>query len=418
MTDRLLHAACSILVLLAIGVLFSTNRRGIRPRVILAALALQVGLGALVLFVPLGRDGLSAAAGTVQTVLAYGDRGTAFLFGGLVEPKMFELFGGSGFILALRVLPQILYVSALIGVLYHLGVMQALARGLGAVLRRLVGTSPIESFSAVITIAIGQSEIAVALRPFLPLLTGAELFAVMTSGAASTAGSILAGYAALGVPMTYLLAASVMAIPGGLLYAKILMPSAEPTRILTTKVTFGESRAANLIEAAADGTQKGLAVAVSVGAMLIAFVGLIALANGILASLGSHLGYPQASIEGALGLLLSPLAWLLGVPWEQAPLVGGAIGQKIAFNEFLAYANLSPTLQSGALGPRSTAIVCFALCGFANFASIAIQLASFSSLVPERRAEVARYGLRAILAGTLSNLTSAAIAGLFIGGTG
>ncbi|GJE27392.1 NupC/NupG family nucleoside CNT transporter [Methylobacterium organophilum] len=418
MTDRLLHAACSILVLLAIGVLFSTNRRGIRPRVILAALALQVGLGALVLFVPLGRDGLSAAAGTVQTVLAYGDRGTAFLFGGLVEPKMFELFGGSGFILALRVLPQILYVSALIGVLYHLGVMQALARGLGAVLRRLVGTSPIESFSAVITIAIGQSEIAVALRPFLPLLTGAELFAVMTSGAASTAGSILAGYAALGVPMTYLLAASVMAIPGGLLYAKILMPSAEPTRILTTKVTFGESRAANLIEAAADGTQKGLAVAVSVGAMLIAFVGLIALANGILASLGSHLGYPQASIEGALGLLLSPLAWLLGVPWEQALLVGGAIGQKIAFNEFLAYANLSPTLQSGALGPRSTAIVCFALCGFANFASIAIQLASFSSLVPERRAEVARYGLRAILAGTLSNLTSAAIAGLFIGGTG
>ena len=256
-----------------------------------------------------------------------------------------------------------------------------------------------------------------ALRPFLPLLTGAELFAVMTSGAASTAGSILAGYAALGVPMTYLLAASVMAIPGGLLYAKILMPSTEPTRILTTQVTFGETRAANLIEAAADGTQKGLAVAVAVGAMLIAFVGLIALANGILGALGGLAGYPQVSIEGVLGLALSHLAWLLGVPWEQATLVGGAIGQKIAFNEFLAYANLAPTLKSGSLDPRSTAIVCFALCGFANFASIAIQLASFASLVPERRAEVARYGLRAILAGTLSNLTSAAIAGLFIGGS-
>jgi CNT family concentrative nucleoside transporter len=414
MFDRLLHAGLSILLLLAVAVLLSTNRRAIRPRVVLAALGLQVGLGALILFVPSGQSGLSAAAGFVQTVLGYGDRGTAFLFGGLVEPRMFELFGGSGFILALRVLPQILYVSALIGVLYHLGIMQAAARIVGAGLRRLVGTSPIESFSAVITIAIGQSEIAVALRPFLALLTGAELFAVMTSGAASTAGSILAGYAALGVPMTYLLAASLMAIPGGLLFAKLLVPSTEPTRIATTRVEFGETRAANLIEAAADGTQKGLAVAVAVGAMLIAFVGLIALADGIVGYLGGLAGYPAASIQGILGFALAPLAWLLGVPWEHATLVGGAIGQKLAFNEFFAYANLSPVLKGGTLDPRSQAIVCFALCGFANLSSIAIQLASFSSLVPERRSEIARYGLRAILAGTLSNLTSAAIAGLFI----
>ncbi|MFK5599042.1 NupC/NupG family nucleoside CNT transporter [Methylobacterium sp. HMF5984] len=414
MFDRLLHAGLSILLLLAVAVLLSTNRRAIRPRVVLAALGLQVGLGVLILFVPSGQAGLSAAAGFVQTVLGYGDRGTAFLFGGLVEPRMFELFGGSGFILALRVLPQILYVSALIGVLYHLGIMQAAARIVGAGLRRLVGTSPIESFSAVITIAIGQGEIAVALRPFLALLTGAELFAVMTSGAASTAGSILAGYAALGVPMTYLLAASLMAIPGGLLFAKLLVPSTEPTRIATTRVEFGETRAANLIEAAADGTQKGLAVAVAVGAMLIAFVGLIALADGIVGYLGGLAGYPAASIQGVLGFALAPLAWLLGVPWEHATLVGGAIGQKLAFNEFFAYANLSPVLKGGTLDPRSQAIVCFALCGFANLSSIAIQLASFSSLVPERRSEIARYGLRAILAGTLSNLTSAAIAGLFI----
>jgi CNT family concentrative nucleoside transporter len=413
MFDRLLHAGLSILLLLAVAVLLSTNRRAIRPRVVLAALGLQVGLGVLILFVPSGQAGLSAAAGFVQTVLGYGDRGTAFLFGGLVEPRMFELFGGSGFILALRVLPQILYVSALIGVLYHLGIMQAAARIVGAGLRRLVGTSPIESFSAVITIAIGQSEIAVALRPFLALLTGAELFAVMTSGAASTAGSILAGYAALGVPMTYLLAASLMAIPGGLLFAKLLVPSTEPTRIATTRVEFGETRAANLIEAAADGTQKGLAVAVAVGAMLIAFVGLIALADGIVGYLGGLAGYPAASIQGILGFALAPLAWLLGVPWEHATLVGGAIGQKLAFNEFFAYANLSPVLKGGTLDPRSQAIVCFALCGFANLSSIAIQLASFSSLVPERRSEIARYGLRAILAGTLSNLTSAAIAGLY-----
>ncbi|MDP4004372.1 NupC/NupG family nucleoside CNT transporter [Methylobacterium sp. NEAU K] len=414
MLERLLHAGLSMFLLLAIAALFSTNRRAIRPRVVLTALGLQVGLGALVLFLPAGQAALKVAADTVAAVLAYGDRGTAFLFGGLVEPKMFELFGGSGFILALRVLPQILYVSALIGVLYHVGLMQALARSLGAVLRRILGTSPIESFSAVITIAIGQSEIAVALRPFLAHLTGAELFAVMSSGASSTAGSILAGYAALGVPMTYLLAASVMAIPGGLLYAKMLMPSTQPTRIATTRVEFGETRAANVIEAAADGTQKGLAVAVAVGAMLIAFVGLIALADGVVGYAGGLAGYSGASIEGVLGWALGPLAWMLGVSWEHAALVGGAIGQKLAFNEFLAYANLSPTLKAGTLDPRTQAIVCFALCGFANFASIAIQLASFSSLVPERRSEVARYGLRAILAGTLSNLTSAAIAGLFV----
>ncbi|WP_299657767.1 Na+ dependent nucleoside transporter N-terminal domain-containing protein, partial [Methylobacterium sp.] len=219
MVEKLFHAGASLALLLAIGVLFSTNRRAISPRVVLSALALQVALGALVLFVPVGRAGLAAAASFVQTVLNYGDRGTAFLFGGLVEPRMFELFGGSGFILALRILPQILYVSALIAVLYHVGVMQAAARFVGAVLRRVLGTSPIETFSAVITIAIGQSEIAIALRPFLAVLTSAELFAVMSSGAASTAGTILAGYAALGVPMEYLLAASVMAIPGGLLYA-------------------------------------------------------------------------------------------------------------------------------------------------------------------------------------------------------
>ncbi len=415
MPDRLIHAAASIALMIAIAVLFSTDRRAIRPRVVLSALAVQVTLGALVLFWPLGRAGLGAVAEAVQAVLSYGDKGVAFLFGGLVEPKMFELFGGGGFVLALRVLPQIIYVSALIAVLYHFGVMQALARALGAALQRLLGTSRIETFSAVITIFIGQSEIAVALRPFLALLTGAELFAVMTSGAASTAGSILAGYAALGVPMPYLLAASFMAIPGGLLYAKILVPSTEPSRVTTMQVTFGETRAVNVIEAAADGTQKGLAVAAAVGAMLIAFVGLIALLNGLVAAAGGLVGMPGASIEGGLGFVLAPLAWLLGVPWDQATLVGGAIGQKLAFNEFLAYANLSPVLKSGELGPRTTAILCFALCGFANLSSIAIQLASFGSLIPERRSEVAAYGLRAILAGTLSNLTSAAIAGVFIG---
>ncbi|ACA14860.1 Na+ dependent nucleoside transporter domain protein [Methylobacterium sp. 4-46] len=414
MAERILHAALSLAVLLAIAVLASTDRRAIRPRTVLSALAIQVLLGAAILLLPTGRRLLGTAAEAVAAVLAYGDRGAAFLFGGLVAPRMFDLFDQGGFVLAFRVLPQIVYVSALIGVLYHLGIMQGMARVIGAALQRLLGTSRIETFSAVITIAIGQSEIAVALRPFLPLLTGSELFAVMSSGAASTAGSILAGYAALGVPMEYLLAASVMAIPGGLLYAKILVPSTEPSRVRTMRAEFGERRAVNLIEAAAEGTQKGLAVAVAVGAMLIAFVGLIALANGLVGWLGGLLGVAGASIEAILGALFRPLAWILGVPWERAGIVGTAIGQKVAFNEFLAYANLSPVLRSGELGRRTTAILCFALCGFANLASIAIQLASFGSLVPERRAEVASYGLRAILAGSLSNFTSAAIAGLFV----
>ncbi|WP_298958418.1 nucleoside transporter C-terminal domain-containing protein [uncultured Methylobacterium sp.] len=416
MFERLIHATLSIALFVGVAVLLSTDRRAIRPRTVLAALGLQVAVGTLVLFWPLGREALGAVAAGVQTVLSYGDRGTEFLFGGLVGQRMAELFGGGGFVLAFRVLVPIIYVSALIGVLYHLGLMQALARGLGAALQRLLGTSRIETFSAVVTIFIGQSEIAVALRPFLALLTRAELFAVMTSGAASTAGSILAGYAALGVPMEYLLAASFMAIPGGLLYAKILVPSTEPSGVTTTRVEFGERRAVNLFEAAADGAQKGVAVAVAVGAMLVAFVGLIALADGCVAGLGRLAGLPDASIQGGLGLVFSPLARLLGVPAEHAALVGGAIGQKIAFNEFLAYANLSPVLKSGELGTRTTAILCFALCGFANLASIAIQLASFGSLVPERRSEVAALGLRAILAGTLSNLTSAAIAGAFIAG--
>ena len=415
MTERLLHAGASLALLLAVAVAFSADRRAIQIRTIAVALALQITIGGLVLFVTPGREALKAVAAAVQAVLSYGDQGVAFLFGALVEPRMMEVFGGTGFIVALKVLPQIIYVSALIALLYHFRVMQWIVRLVGGGLRWCLGTSRIESFAAVATIFIGQSEIGVALRPYLTGLTRAELFAVMTAGMASTAGSILAGYAALGVPVDYLLAASFMAIPGGLLYAKILFPTDEPTRILTVDAEFGDRRAANLFEAVADGTQKGVIVAVAVGAMLLSFVALIALLNGIVGWAGGLAGASDLRIETVLGQVLAPLAWLLGVPWEKAVPVGGAIGQKLAFNEFLAYANLSPTLRSGELDQRSVAIVSFALCGFANLASIGIQVASFGSLAPERRSEIAQLGLRAVLAGTLSNLTSAALAGLFVG---
>lgn len=415
MMDRVFHAAASLALLLGVAVLLSGDRRAIRLRTVAPALALQVGLGGLVLFVPAGRAALAWVSAGVQTVLSFGDQGVGFLFGALVEPKMMDVFGGTGFIVALRVLPQIVYVSALIALLYHLGLMQALARTVGAALRRCLGTSRIESFAAVATIFIGQSEIAIALRPYLRDLTRAELFAVMCGGMASVAGSILAGYAALGVPVDFLLAASFMAIPGGLLYAKILMPTTEPSRIVSTRgATFGDRPAANVFEAIAEGTQKGVVVAVMIGAMLLAFIGLIAFLNSLVGWAGSTLGWPGLRIEVLLGHALAPLAWLLGVPWDKAVLVGSAVGEKVVFNEFLAYAHLSPALRSGDLDPRTVAIASFALCGFANLASIGVQLASFGSLVPERRSEVASLGLRAVAAGTLSNLTSATIAGLFV----
>jgi CNT family concentrative nucleoside transporter len=415
MIERIMHAGFSLLLLLSVAVLFSHDRRAIRLRTVLPALVLQVAIGALVLFVPAGREALRFVSRGVEAVLGYGDEGVAFLFGALVDPKMIEVFGGLGFILALKVLPQIIYVSALIALLYHFGVMQALTRWIGEGLRRCLGTSRVESFAAVATIFVGQSEIALALRPFLPALTRAELFAVMSGGMAAVAGSILAGYAALGVPVDYLLAASFMAIPGGLLYAKILLPTKEPSAVVSTRgVSFGERRSTNVFEAVAEGTQKGVLVAVAVGAMLIAFVGLVALLNGIVGKGGEWLGWPGLTMQGMLGQALAPLAWLLGVPWEKAGQIGAAIGEKLVLNEFLAYAHLSPSLRAGELDTRTVAIVSFALCGFANFASIGIQVAAFDALAPERRGEVASLGLRAVLAGTLSNLTSATIAGLFV----
>jgi CNT family concentrative nucleoside transporter len=382
---------------------------------VLAALGCQVALGALILFVPPGRWALGVASDAVNAVLGYGAQGTAFLFGDLVGPRMASLFPQTGgFVFALRVLPQIIYISALIALLYHFGVMQVLARVLGGAVRLALGTTRIESFSAVTTIFLGQSEMPVALKPYVASLTRAELFTVMSSGTASIAGSVLAGYAGLGVPMPYLLAASVMAIPGGLLFAKLLVPSTEPTRIASLDVSFDEKRAANLFEAISVGTANGVQVAVAVGAMLVAFIGLIACLNGLIGLAGGWFGLPGLSLEAILGQAFAPLAWTIGVPWQEAHQIGGIIGQKLVFNEFVAYVTLSPHGSAATLSHHAIAIASFALCGFANFSSIGILLAGYGAVAPERRSEVARMGLRAVLAGTLSNLMSATIAGMFI----
>ncbi len=414
MAEAIARGLPGMLLLLALGVLFSTDRRRISPRTVLAALACQLLLGALILFVPPGRAALRVASAAVGTVLGYGDAGIAFLFGDLVGPRMATVFPDGGFVFALRVLPQIVYISALIAVLYHWGVMQALARLVGGAVRRLLGTSAVESFGAVTTIVLGQSEMPVALKPYVPLLTRVELFALMSSGTASVAGSVLAGYAALGIRIDYLLAASVMAIPGGLLFAKLLVPTTEPSRVRTLDLAFDGIRPASVFEAIAAGAGNGVRVAVAVAAMLVAFIGLIACLNGLVGLVGGRIGLPGLSLQRMLGVLFAPLAWAIGVRWAEALPIGGIIGQKLVFNEFVAYLQLSPLIRTGALSGHAIAIASFALCGFANLSSIGILLAGYGAVAPERRSEVASMGLRAVLAGTLSNLMSATIAGMFI----
>ena len=422
MTD-ILRGLLGLAVLVLIAIALSLDRRAIRMRVVLAALGMQVAIGALVLFVPWGRIALGAAAGAVNHVIEYGNKGIEFLFGGLVTPKMFELFGDTGFVFAFRVLPAIIYVSALIAVLYHLGIMRWIVVGLGLLFQRLLGVSKIESFSAVTTIFLGQSEMPAVLKPFTRQLHGAELFCVMTSGMAAIAGSLLAGYAGLGIKLEYLIAASFMAVPGGLLFAKLICPSTEPSRIQFDDIHFDEQPSTNMIEAAASGAAVGLRVAVNVGAMLIAFIGLIALLNGMVGGIMGWFGHPELNIETLLGYVFAPIAWLIGVPWEHAGIGGNLIGQKLILNEFVAYVKFAPYLKDPAsvaaagltaLDPKTLVILSFALCGFANFSSIAILTGGFGAVAPDLRPQVARFGLRVVAAATLSNLANATIAGVFI----
>lgn len=410
-------------ILLLIAFAISDNRRAIKLRTVISALLTQITIGALVLFLPAGKQLLTSIANGVNHVIAYGNHGISFLFGGLVDAKMFSLFGSVGFVFALRVLPMIIFVTALISALCYLGIMRWIVLVLGTLLHRLLGVSKIESFSAVTTIFLGQSEMPAVVKPFTKQMSGSELFAVMSSGMATVAGSVLAGYAGLGVKMEYLIAASFMAVPGGLLLAKIVCPSIAPSKVQFDNVAFDEKRPANVIEAAASGAVIGLKIAVNVGAMLIAFIGLIALLNGVVGGLAGWFGHPGLTLEAILGHMFAPLAYLIGVPWENAALAGNFIGQKMILNEFVAYVGLAPYLRDAAavqaaglplLDAKTIAIVSFALCGFANFSSIAILTGGFSAVAPERRSEVARYGLRVVVAATLSNLMSATIAGMFL----
>jgi CNT family concentrative nucleoside transporter len=413
-----------MLVLLAIAVLLSNNRKAINLRTVGGAFAIQFALGAFVLYVPWGRDLLAGFSNGVSNVINYGNDGTSFLFGGLVSDKMFEVFGGGGFIFAFRVLPTLIFFSALISVLYYLGIMQWVIKILGGGLQKALGTSRAESMSAAANIFVGQTEAPLVVRPFVPKMTQSELFAVMCGGLASVAGGVLAGYASMGVPLEYLVAASFMAAPGGLLFAKILFPEVDqPQENIEDALEGGDDKPANVIDAAAGGAAAGLQLALNVGAMLIAFIGLIALINGILGGLGGWFGMPELTLELLLGWIFAPLAFVIGVPWEEATIAGSFIGQKTVVNEFVAYLNFVPYVGENAqvvaatgqlMSEKTQAIISFALCGFANLSSIAILLGGLGGLAPTRRHDIARMGIKAVIAGTLSNLMAATIAGFFI----
>ncbi|KZZ49884.1 nucleoside transporter NupC [Oleiphilus sp. HI0118] len=409
----ILMSLLGVCVLLGFAFLLSTNRKAIKLRTVLGALVIQIGLGALVLYVPWGRDVLNGITAAVAHVIHYANEGISFMFGGLVSDKMFEVFGGGGFVFAFRVLPVVVFFSALISVLYYFGIMQKVIQILGGGLRKLLGTSQTESLSATANIFVSQTEAPLVIKPYVASMTRSELFAVMVGGLASIAGSVMAGYASMGVELKYLIAASFMAAPGGLLMAKMIVPETEVPKDDVVVHEDAQSRPANAIDAAATGASSGLKLAVNIGAMLIAFISLIALLNGLVGGVGGWFGYGDITIQAILGWVFAPVAWLIGVPSVDVQAVGSLIGQKLILNEFVAYSVFLPVQES--MQPISQAITTFALCGFANFASIAVLLGGLGIIAPTRRQEVAQMGLRAVAAGTLANLMSATIAGLFIG---
>lgn len=394
-----------IAVLLAIAFALSSAKRSINLRTVGGAFALQASVGAFVLYSETGKEVLLGATKFVANIIAYSQEGINFLFGPIGDKSI-------AFIFAFNVLPVIVFFSALIAVLYHIKVMGVIIKVIGGFLQKALGTSRPESMSSAANIFVGQTEAPLVVRPFIPHMTSSELFAIMVGGLASIAGSVMAGYAGMGVDLKYLLAASFMAAPGGLLMAKIILPETSNPNDDLHDVDAEDTGYANVFDAAASGAASGMQLALNVGAMLLAFIALIAMFNGLIGWTAGLFGYENVTFEGILGYVLQPLAWAIGVPWEEAQLAGSFIGQKMVVNEFVAYLNF---LESQAqLSEASQAIITFALCGFANFSSIAILMGGIGAMAPTRRKEIARLGLKAVIAATLSNLMSAALAGFYL----
>lgn len=400
-----LVSALGVLALFAVAVLFSENRREINWRTVGGAFAIQLVFAGFILYVPVGREILNSVSSAVSGIIDYGRVGTEFLFGELAQFKL-------GFIFAVNVLPTIVFFSALISVLYYLGVMGFIIRSIGGLLQRLLGTSRTESMSATANIFVGSVEAPLVVRPYLAKMSRSELFAVMVGGLASVAGGTLVGYAGLGVDISYLIAASFMSAPAGLMMAKILVPQTEVINDDNAADDSADDEPVNIIDAATQGALSGLQIVMAVGASLLAIISLIALINGGLAHVGGWTGIDNLSLELIFGYLFAPVAWLIGVPWSEATVAASLIGKKIAVNEFVAFADLIAVKDQ--LSTHSQAIVTFALCGFANLTSIAMLMGGLGGVVPSRRPDIARLGFKAIFAATLANLMSATIAGVFL----
>src|SRR6476661_1873571 len=423
MNQKLLGIA-GILVILAIAFALSTNRRAIRLRVVGAAFGLQAAIALFVFKTTIGVSTIQWLSSGVANLLSYANKGTEFLFGPADKNPLANTF-------AIAALPVIIFFASLVAILYYLGIMQRIVRWVGGAIGWVTGISRVESLSAAANIFVGQSESPLVVRPYLGALPPSRLFTVMCVGMAGVAGTILAAYASLLGPsyLPYLLAAAFMSAPGGIFMAKLIMPddvSLEgelPLEGGDTPVALEDEievhgfeegeQPANIIMAAGQGAQTGVKLAVAVGAMVLAFVALVALANGILGGIGGWFGYPDLSFQGLIGSLFAPVMYLIGIPWNEAGTAGGLFGTKIVLNEFVAFIDLGK-MDAAVLSQRSREIVTFALCGFANFSSIAIQMAVTGGLAPNQRPVIARLGLRALLAGSLANLMSAALASLML----
>jgi concentrative nucleoside transporter, CNT family len=395
-----------ILGIFLIAIAFSKNRRAINPRTVIGAFAIQFIFALVVLKWDFGKKLLEYLASIVQSIIDSTNAGIQFLFGGILDAQ------NAGFTFALQVLPIIIFFSSLISVLYYLGIMQWATKIIGGFLSRVLKTSETESMSASANIFLGPIEAPLVVKPYIEKMTKSELFAVMTGGLACVSGSVIGGYAMLGVPIEYLLAAAFMGAPGGLLLAKMMMPETEqPHRVEHVEV-MKDTESRNVIDAAARGASDGLKVAAGVGALLLAFISLIFLLNSIIGWLGGLVGVQALTLEHILGYLFAPIAFMIGVPWEEALKAGSFIGQKIVLNEFVAYTAFAPEIAN--LSQKSVVIISFALCGFANLAALAMVIGGLGGFAPSRRSDLAEMGLRAVVAATLANLLSAAIAGMLI----
>ncbi len=395
-----------IVVILAIAFAFSSNRKAINLRIVGAAFGLQVVIAVLVLSWDQGQRAIAAMKNGVMAVIGFSQAGINMVFGPLADTEVI------GFSFAINVLPIIIFFSALMSVLYHLRVMEWMVKIVGGALHKIIGTGAVESMNAAANVFVGQTEAPLAVKPYLKGLTEPQMFAVMVSGLASIAGTVLAGYAMMGAEIKYLLAAAFMAAPGGLLMAKIIIPDDEKVSSSQHEsLEMEKSQHKNVILAAASGTTDGLRLAANIGAMLIAFVALIAMVNGLVGWVAGWFGYDM-TLQSILGWIFSPLMYLLSVPWEEAQAAGALFGEKLILNEFVAFSHLNDYLAG--MSPRTIAVVTFSLCGFANLSSIAILLGGLGVLVPEKRDLIGQLGMKAVLAGSLSNLMSAALAGLLL----